>query len=270
MKGPLKKNQILTIGIGICIIFSLNFFQKEVKNFFYLTSAPIQNAFWEAGDATSDFFETLFGSGNLKGENEELRQENRESLHALARLRDLEKENEELRKALQLELEKEFKLILADISCKDPLREAVFINKGSEDGVSIESPVITSQKTLVGRIEEVYNDFSRVSLISDESNSFSVKVLDINSLSDSAEKSQGIARGQGAGKIILDLIPQKVEIEKGSPVVTTGFGGIFPGGLLVGKVKTVPKATTAPFKKAEIEPAFDLGKADKVFIISDL
>lgn len=269
MKISSKRSKILIVVIGVLLILSLNFFQKEVKNFFYLVSAPIQNAFWEAGDRISDFFETTFGAGNLKKEKEELQQKNQELLRAVAQLEELKKENEELRKALELELEKEFKLILADISGKDPLRDAVFINKGSKDGISRNFPVITSQKTLVGKIEEVYNNFSKVDLISDKNSSFSAQVIDIYSSPDSSTKIQGIVRGEGGYKIVLDLVPQKIKIEKGNPVITTGFDDIFPEGLLVGSIKTVLGVATPPFQKAEIEPAFNLEELGTVFIISE-
>lgn len=265
MRFSLKRNQVLAVGIGIFLILAFNFFQAETRNFFHSVSAPIQNAFWGAGDAASDFFKTLFGSGGLKNENEELRRENRELLSVLAEFKNLEEENKELKEALGLQLNEEFKLILADISCKDPLRDAVFVNKGSEDGVSVNLPVITSEKTLVGRIEEVFSDFSRVGLVSDEESSFGVRIFD----ADSAEITQGVVSGEGGGEVILDFLPQKTEIDKGSLVVTAGFDGIFPEGLLVGEVKTVPKASTAPFKKAEVEAAFKLGQEQKVFIVSE-
>ncbi len=48
------------------VILFLNFYQKEVKNFFYKISEPIQKIFWRIGDRVSDFFETVFEINNLK------------------------------------------------------------------------------------------------------------------------------------------------------------------------------------------------------------
>ena len=73
MKSPFKKGQILIVLIGILVVISLNFFQKEVKNFFYLISSPIQENLWQGGSNISGFFEGFFKAAALEEENEELR-----------------------------------------------------------------------------------------------------------------------------------------------------------------------------------------------------
>ena len=61
MKPPTRKNKVLIITvIGILLVLSLNFFQKEVKGFFYAISAPIQKNLNQAGSNVSDFFSGIF------------------------------------------------------------------------------------------------------------------------------------------------------------------------------------------------------------------
>ena len=71
LQKPIYRILILVI-FGILIIFLLNFYQKEVKNFFYKISEPIQKAFWRAGMKTTNFFETISKIKRLKSEKESL------------------------------------------------------------------------------------------------------------------------------------------------------------------------------------------------------
>jgi len=50
-------------------------------------------------------------------------------------------------------------------------------------------------------------------------------------------------------------------------VITSSFGGIFPSGILVGKVKKIEKKDTEPFQKIEIEPSFNVSLIKRVFLI---
>ncbi len=248
--------------LAVLIIVVLNFFQKDVRNFFYFISSPIQKAFWRAGDRVSDFFEIIAEFKNLKEENESLKSELQKVLAENALLAELKKENETLRQALDVELQKDFKLIFAQVIGKDVSGDSLIIDKGLKDGIAENLPVINSQRILVGRISynEVYDNFSKVQLISDKESSFDAKILD--------KEIYGVVNGKGNFKLFLDLIPQDIEINKGELLVTAAKAGIFPEGLLVGEVKEVKKSDIEPFQQIEIAPSFDIKELEHLFIIS--
>jgi len=79
----------------------------------------------------------------------------------------------------------------------------------------------------------------------------------------------GLVRGEGNFRVIFDLIPREANVKEGSSVVTTGFEGIFPEGILVGEIKKIEKNDVTPFQRAKVEPAFNIKELNAVFIISD-
>jgi len=252
---------LIFLFLGILIISLLNFYQKAVKNFFYKISEPIQKTFWRAGMKISNFFETISEIKRLKSENEKLKLKNQELLSQVANLSEVKRENEILREALNLGLEKEFKISLAQITSKDISQDFILINKGSRDGIEENMPVITSQKILVGKIYKVYKNYSGVMLLTNKENSFGGKIV--------GKETLGEVSGEGNLKIIFDLIPQEKEISEGDVVETTVLGRVFPEGLLVGKIGKIQKSDVQSYYQAEVSPFFDLDKLETVFIILD-
>ncbi len=250
---------ILFLIIIVFIILNLTGFSKEVRNFFYFISAPIQKTFWQTGMKTSEFFGAIWKTKILTEENEVLRRKIQELLTENVRLKELKEENEFLREALNIGLEKDFQLILSKAISKDISQDSLLIDKGLKDGVSKGLPVITNQKILLGKIEKVYQDFSEVILTSNKDISFDAKISD--------KEIYGVVKGKGSSKIYLDLIPKDKEILKGDLVVTTAMGGIFPEGLLVGTIKEVKKSDVEPWQRAEIEAGFTLQNINDLFII---
>lgn len=266
MKISSKKSKVLIgIVVVVLVIVLLNVFQKEVRTFFYSISAPIQKVLWGAGDRVSDFFESLIRTGKLKSEMDELKLKNQELLSQIAVLKEVENENRVLREALEIELQKDFELIVSRITGKDISQDFILINKGSEDGVSQNMPVITQQKVLLGKISQVYENFSKVMLISNKKSSFDAKIL---ASEEGKEDISGVIKGQGNFKILLDLLPRDKEINQGDIVISSWLGGVFPGELLIGEVKKVKKSDIDLFQKAEVEPFFDISQAEILFIIS--
>lgn len=250
------------VFVLILAIFILNIFQKETRNFFYLISSPIQKILFNVGDRVADFFGAIIRIRSLKSETDELKLKNQELFAKIAALNELEKENKILREALGIELQKEFKLALVQVIGKDISQDFILIDKGSEDGVFENMPVITQQKVLVGKINEVYKNFSKVMLISNKKSS-------LDALVQKSEKDIfGVVKGEGNFKILFDLVPREAEISQEDIVVTSAFGGIFPKGLLVGKVKEIKKSDVEPFQQAEIEPAFNIKTIYILFLIT--
>jgi len=267
MKFSSKKSKLLIgVLVLILVIFLLNIFQKNVRSFFYSVSAPIQKVLWGVGDRVADFFGAIIKINSLKNELDEEKLENQELLSQIVTLRELKKENKVLREALEIELQKEFKLAFAQIIGKDISQDSILIDKGSEDGISENMPVITQQKALVGKISEVYKNLSKVMLISDKKSSFDAKI----SVSDEEEKDiPGVVKGKGNFKIMFDLVPREEEVSRGEIVSTTALGGVFPKGLLVGQVKEAKKTDVEPFQEIEIESAFDIKNMETIFVITE-
>ena len=262
MRLPSKKNKILIIiVIGILIVLSLNFFQKTVKGFFYAISSPIQKSLWQTGNNVSGFFEGFFKAKDLKKENEELKLSMQQLLAENASLKELAKENQVLREALEIGLKKDFRLSFTDIIGKDIGQDSILINQGSKNGLSEGMPVVTEQKVLLGKITEVYEDFSRVSLISNQESSFDAEIPDRDAF--------GVIKGRGGQLLDLDLVSQDKEVKEGDLVVSASLGGIYPKGLLVGLIQAIKRSDVNPFYQIAVSPFFDLKEIDSVLIILD-
>jgi rod shape-determining protein MreC len=245
--------------IAVFFILNLTGGAKSFREFFYSFSAPTQKNLWQAGVGVSDFFESIFQINNLKSDNESLKLENQELSAKVAELLKLKTENETLKNALQIGLEKEFRLVLAKVTNKEIGRDIILINKGARDGMSSGMPVVTEQKVLVGKITEVSDRFSKVMLITDKESVFDAKIQDT--------KTEGVVKGASNFSAIFDLIPRDSEIKEGDLLITSVFGGIFPEGILAGKIIKVEKNDTDAFQKAQIQPIFDIKELGNLFII---
>lgn len=263
MKINSKRNRlILVVVILFLAIFSLNFFEKEVKGFFYFSSSPVQRFFGSLGANISNFLYVVSNSNSLKSEEEILKQKNEELIAKIAELNSIEKENQDLRNALGIEMQKIFKTILGQIISKDISEDSIIIDKGSDDGVREKMPVITSSKALVGRVGEVYKNYSRVILISNKNLSFDSGIA--------GKDITGIVRGSGNLKLYLDLVPKDNELSTGDVVISKSMGGIFPEGLIVGRIEKVNKNDTESFQKADIKLEFNLSELNNLFIITTI
>ncbi len=258
------RNIFLLILVGV-IIIAMNYtgLGLRTKDLFLTVSSPLQAFFWQQGQDLNHFIDKLKGINSLEGENSYLKLENQRLRAELANLLELKNENQELRKALDIGLEKEFEMTMANVISKDPFQDVVVIDKGSNDGISVNFPVISPQKNLIGRVEESFPNFSRIILTSNKRSLISAKISN-------QEETIGVANGEGNLKLAFDLILQDNKIEKGSLVLTTSLGNIFPKGLLIGEIKSIDYSDVKPFQTAQIDSGLDLNKLSSVFVITNL
>lgn len=244
MRNPAKRNKILIIVIGIALIVAANFFRSEIKGFFYDISLPIQKVLWPA-----------------PVKQDEIIKINLELMAEIIELQKASDENIMLREALGISLEKEFDLEIAEVVGKDIDQDSIFIDRGLQNGLAKDMPVINQQKVLLGRISEVYPYRSKVMLISNKNSLFDAEV---------SSTTPGLLQGRGGGKILLNLLPKNEDIKEGALVTSSSLGGIFPPGLLIGTIRSVTKNDIEPFQAAEIAPFSSLNQLKQVFIILNL
>lgn len=228
--------------------------------------SPVQEVFWQRGQSVSGFFSFLSDFGNLQEKNKELEAKNLQLLSENAQLKELQNENETLREALGLQIQKEFNLILGQTISLDSSQDYIVVDRGSKDGIRVGMPVITSQKILCGKVVEAYENFSRIELISAPASSFDAKII---ALADPNQDIFGVVKGKGNLGLQITLVPRDKEIQAGDQIATSPLEGIFPKGFLIGSIEDINKSDVEPFQSATVSPLFGLRDLNMVFIITN-
>lgn len=258
MRSLLSKRRLVVGTAVVLFLFSLNLVSFQVRSFVTSLFSPLQASLWQAGDSISIFF----SGGKIRVENETLKQENFDLLHKIIALRDVERENAELRKLLEFGLAEQFHMVMAEIVGKNLMEDVILIRGGQDKGIQKGMPVITAGKVVVGRVLESFSTYSRVQLISAKENRIDARIAET--------KTAGVVRGQGGQKLLFDLIPQGEEFQVGNVVVTSNLGDVFPENLLIGEIAEILENRADPFQKANVKSFFDIQSADAVFVITSL
>jgi len=293
-----KKKVWLKILLGLAIlfglVFALNVLSSQIKNSFYIFSAPIQNAFSDAGKSSSGWLGSMLNATNLWEENNNLKKENQKLLTAISTLRSIQEGNQALSAISATCQDKNFATIMAGITGLDN-QDMLTINKGSEDGIEEGMPVIDQYNVLYGKIFKVYKNFSQVILISNKNSVINVEAqqnnteiglenettetnsgnIDIEAaenetpLKTEDSTINGVIKGNGGLSVFLDLVPVDDEINNGDILITSALDQNFPKDILVGKITEVQKNDQKPFQQAKINPFFSLENVENLFVITN-
>ncbi len=138
------------------------------------------------------------------------------------------------------------------------LSRAVYIDKGSRDGLKPDMAVLTKDG-IVGKVLRVYHSTSLVLLLNDQTSGVG-SILDKTRL-------QGILRGTSSGEVVLEKVMSDETVPVGEQVLTSGGDGVFPKGLPVG---TVTKVSTGSdlFLNIHVRPSADLSRLEEVLVVT--
>lgn len=235
-------------------------------DFFASISAPFRNIATEISSGIKNTF-TSFKDGNrLMLENADLKKENMELQSKLSEYENTMTQNEFLKEYLGLrEQNPDFTLCDAKLISRDsddPYKGFV-INKGSLSGLHKYDPVITD-KGLVGYVKEVGVSTAKVETILSPD-------LTLGALG-SRTGDSGIISGElklaNENKTKLSNLSRSCSVAIGDFVETSGEG-IFPQGLLVGKIETIGSDKYNTSIYAEITPFVDFSEIKAVMVITD-
>jgi rod shape-determining protein MreC len=240
-----------------------------VQNLSLTVTAPLEDGLRGLADPIDDFFQGLFNRGDLKRENESLRQELERLQGQVSAGEDAQQRAQELEQALGVkENRPDDQFVVADVVAQDPsgVKRALAIDRGSNDGLDEGMVVLSKSGSLVGTVSRVYDDFAWLRLVTDPNSAVNVTVLAQGD--ESGDEPRGVAAGDLGGRLSLEMVPAEAGIAEGDLVTTSGLGGNFPRALLLGSVMSVEDRPQALFKEATIEPAADLSALDTVMVIT--
>ena len=203
--------------------------------------------------------------------------------HRYGSLRSVERENAELKQQLesvQVELQEQRALAdrarglqqLLDLRDRSKLKtraaeiiassaspdfQTLTLDKGRNDGLRTDMAVIANDG-VVGRIVVPSGRAAKVQLLIDRNAAAGALV--------ERSRAQGVAKGTGDGRLLLEFVSEAADVAVGDLVVTSGIEGIFPKGFTIGRVDVVEKTGPA-YKRITVKPAVDFSRLEEVLVV---
>lgn len=275
LKEYLRKNG-LRVGIIVAaaaLIIGLGAAARDgrigfVQNLSGILKSPIQKVLSSAVNWFDSMYGYLYEYDSLMAENESLRSQLADAQKSARDGIEASEENTRLRKLLDLR-EKHTDYVME--SCKVVLwsssnwSSAFTISKGSASGIELGDPVITEYGAVVGQISELGTNWATVSTIIDVDMSVGAFV--------GATGNSGMVVGEYSfmrdKTAKLTYLADGAQIFVGDDVLTSGSGGAFPAGLMIGTLTAVQTEAGGQIEYGIVEPQANLDSLVQVFVIKD-
>ena len=220
---------------------------------------------------TSDRADTaadiISGPRNLAAAREEiaaLQAQNEEMARTIEELSEAQGEVQVLRELFNRAADTpEYTRVIADVIGQDtnPTLESILIDKGVGDGVRAGMPV-EAARGLIGQVYRATNNAAQVALLTETASAIPVRL--------GTTRATGMLRGAGRGALpTIDWIDLQHVVEVGELVTTSGLGGNFPEGLVIGRVVSVERNEAELFQRAVVQPAVDFRTLETVFVVTE-
>jgi len=228
---------------------------------------PLRTGASSLTDQAERIYDYIFGYEMLEAENAVLKDKLSQMEDASRKAADVARENERLRKLLELKAANEdYNLVDAYIIARssNDWISTLTINRGTNAGIQIGMCAITEEGAVVGLVTEVGSNYAVIKSVLDAS-------LDISGTISTSGYSGMVHGGYTTGQenlLLMEYLPSSAVIRTGDEVVTAG-STVYPRNLILGNVAQVGVTDTGVAKYAYLTPAADIASLEQVFIITE-
>ena len=262
-----SRTGVWTLAVMAIAVFLLALSRANLlgplQNVVLTAFSPLQNALTRISEPAADFISDIRRTDELSDENQALRAENERLNAEVARLRENETRLQQLSQLLQVkEAHPDDQFLAANVFARDPsnVKELVAIDRGKRDGVKEGMVVVTEGGSLVGSITRAYDDYAWVTLITDPNSAVSAMIQE--------SRAQGVVSGSYSRRLTMEFLLQAAAVNEGDMVLTSGIGGAFPPGLVIGRVSAVESSRQEIFKDVTVEPLAGLSRLETVLVLT--
>lgn len=258
---------IALVAFGLVILsLRLDARIQSFKGFFYYILDPGPRSVQWLVSRVQGSAGLLFSLVGVNEKNRELRRLMQHYLHENQKVFLLEQENARLRELLGFVQASSRALKPARLIGRDPQDwfSAVLIDQGAKEGLEKNAIIIATdgrQEGLVGRVIETGSHTSKVLLITDPLSSVAAVV--------GRQGDDGVVDGQNTAQLRLNYLSPEADVQVGDTVWTSGLGGVFPVGILIGSVVSVDPAPPGGFKTALLNPSLNLYRLRELLVMQE-
>jgi rod shape-determining protein MreC len=222
---------------------------------------PFERGLVWAQNGNRSLWHNYFYLRGVRAENRQLKEQIEQMRLEQVRLSEDAAQAHRLQSLLAFKEQVIAKTVAAQVigSSGSDLSRSIYIDKGSNDGIAPDMPVITAGG-IVGKVLRVYPSTSLVLMINDQSSGVGAML----------EKSrlQGVLRGTPTGEVILERVMSDEQVVPGETVLSSGGDQIFPKGFPVGTVSQVSPGKEM-FLNIHVKPAADLSRLEEVLVVTE-
>ncbi|MEN6420437.1 MAG: rod shape-determining protein MreC [Smithella sp.] len=254
---------VVLISVLVMISYNLKYGSADsfLEKIVLETASPVQKVLSGSIKGVRDAWMRYLFLVGLQEENKNLKKKINELNAVIVSYQESYQEAQRLKKLQYIADNSNYRFITARVIGREQaaISRTVMINKGSADGLKNGMPVVASPG-LIGRLVDVSWHVSRVLLFIDENSNVDAIVQ--------RNRTQGIISGAGSRGMILKYVSKTQDVQVGDIVVSSGMGGVFPKGWLIGQVIRVDRQDGGLFLKIYVAPFTDFSKLEEVMILS--
>jgi len=218
-----------------------------------------QRAAWAVVDGVRGVWNAYAALRGVRADNDRLSSEVTQLRVQLQQEQALSRGTEHLRSLLDLRTRVAWQTIGAEViaGSTSPEFQSITIDKGRESGVRSDMAIMAAAG-VVGRVVDPALRAASVQLLIDRNAAVSVLV--------ERSRAQGIAVGNGDGTLSLEYVAAVADVKSDDVVVTAGLDGVYPKGLLVGRV-TVVERRGSSYRRVIVAPFVDFSSLEAVLVV---
>jgi len=237
---------IVILGVLLGTQFLVVGKNSVATNLFSFATKPLGEIFSTMGWWTHKKLSFFTNIGNLKKENQELFDKNLSLQSELVKLKEVNRENENFRKELELAPRDKYNLLSALVIGRESggYSEIIYINRGEKDGVKKDMAVLVNEGILIGRVIDVEKYTSKIRLVIDKDSRVNAQLVDSGG--------KGLVKGEFGTSMTMSMIPQTIKLQKGEAVVTSNISNYFSAGLLIGYIQNITNSSDQLFQQATV------------------
>jgi rod shape-determining protein MreC len=257
----------LIIAVALLLVFSVlslslkrTLALKKVEGWVVSLSAPGLQALEYATGGVRNLWRGYFDLVGVKQENTALKQRLEEYRQKEVRFQEALQAMTRLEGLLDLKRQVVLPVIGARVIAYDPSMwsRSAMIDQGQAQGVKEGQPVLAPQG-IVGRIVEAFPQYSKVILIVDRKSGADAMIQ--------RTRVRGILQGKGGNRCSLEFVPKSADVQVGDLVLASGLAGLYPKGLVFGKVSGTNRKNPGLFQEIEVTPSVDLSALEEVLVV---
>lgn len=267
----MRRSSRLTLPIlPLCLLIAASMFATTaslhgrlqfIRSSVYVLAAPVHSLRARTTSAIGDAWQRYIALVHVREENIALK---REMERLRAEQAHLIEDNLRLQRTTSLAeaaTRTEQRSLAAEVIARDASTwsRTVLLNRGSADGIR-RNDVVVSSTGLAGRVISLTPHTARILLITDTRSAVDCLVQ--------RNRAGGVVVGATENTCRMKYLSTAHDVRVGDQVISSGLGGVFPRGLLVGTVVMISKDTTGPFRRVTVLPATDPTRLEEALILS--